>query len=214
MLLVKKINEDFAGDFSSEQSVENLNSVLNDLQKHALEFHLWKNENDDTPKVCFSIAHNSHSIFLKFFVEENEIRANITKTNGAVWKDSCVEFFISFNESGYYNFEFNCIGTVLAAFGKNRNERTFLPEEVLKKIETQTKLTKGSNRFYWKMLIVIPIQTFIHDSFQSLDGIIGKGNFYKCGDELSQSHYLVWSKIHSDKPDFHLPQFFGEIRFE
>lgn len=194
--------------------VENLHSVLNEQEKHSLEFHLWKNKNEEKPEVKFSLAHNNRFILLKFFVEEKEIRANVTKINGAVWEDSCVEFFVSFDDSGYYNFEFNCIGTVLAAFRKNRNERTVLSEGALKKIETFTKINKKNDRFYWEILIVIPTDLFLYHSLQSLQGIICRANFYKCGDGLSQPHYLTWSNIKADQPDFHLPEFFGEVRFE
>ena len=39
-------------------------------------------------------------------------------------------------------------------------------------------------------------------------------NVYKCGDNLSQPHFLSWQPIHTDKPNFHVPQFFGEVEFE
>lgn len=193
---------------------EKLHSILDEQEKHSLEFHLWKNGGDQKPEVSFSIAHTNNSVFLKFYVEEQEIRANVTKNNGAVWEDSCVEFFVSFDESGYYNLEFNCVGTVLAAFRKNRNDRTLLAETILKRIETHTKLNKKNDLFYWEMLIVIPIDLFVHHQFKSLAGVVCRGNFYKCGDGLLQPHYLAWSKIEADEPNFHLPEFFGEIKFE
>lgn len=198
-------------DFSQE---EELHSVLNRLKRNSLKFHLWKIGDNIQPKASFCLAHNNRCVFLKFFIEEQEIRANITETNGPVWEDSCVEFFVLFDESGYYNFEFNCIGTVLAAFGKNRNERTFLSDELLKKIETSTRLTKNENGFYWEMAIMFPLEIFIKQSLQSLSGVSCKANFYKCGDGLPQPHYLSWNNIESDIPDFHLPQYFGEIIFE
>lgn len=193
--------------------IDQLHSILNEQEKHSLEFHLWRMENEYKPTVNFSVAHNNHSVLLKFFVEEKEVRAMVTQTNGAVWEDSCVEFFISFDDSGYYNFEFNCIGTVLAAFRKNRDERMYLPEEMLKKVETYTKLNRKNDFYKWEILIVIPIEMFIAHSLQSLSGIVCKANFYKCGDRLLQPHYLSWNHIESETPNFHLPQFFGELSF-
>lgn len=194
--------------------VEKLHAVLDKQKRHRLEFHLWKNGNDDKPEVSFSIGHNNRSVLLKFYVEEKEIRANVVDINGPVWEDSCVEFFVSFDETGYYNFEFNCIGTVLAAFRQNRDERTLIPEVVLKRIETYTKLIKKNAFFNWEMLIVIPVELFNHHSMRSLSGISCTANFYKCGDGLSHPFYLSWSDIKADKPNFHLPQFFGEVKFE
>jgi hypothetical protein len=193
---------------------EELHSTVNKQEKHLLQFHLWNNGCETKPEVSFSLAHNDQSIFLKYFVEEKQFRAIVTKMNGRVWEDSCVEFFVAFDELGYYNFEFNSIGTVLTAFGKDRDERTFLPIEVLMMIETHTKLRKKNNLFYWELLIVIPARVFIYHALPHLSGLKCKANFYKCGDALSLPHYLTWSNIESESPNFHLPQFFGELCFE
>ena len=37
------------------------------------------------------------------------------------------------------------------------------------------------------------------------------GNFYKCGDATLLPHYLSWSQIDTEQPDFHRPEFFGEL---
>jgi hypothetical protein len=39
------------------------------------------------------------------------------------------------------------------------------------------------------------------------------GNFYKCADETISPHYLSWNPIDAPAPDFHRPEFFGEIHF-
>ena len=65
------------------------------------------------PEVSFSIAHDDQHIFLKYVVHEKSIKATTIDHNGPVWKDSCVEFFVSPADDGiYYNFEFNCIGAM------------------------------------------------------------------------------------------------------
>ena len=40
------------------------------------------------------------------------------------------------------------------------------------------------------------------------------GNFYKCGDLTEIEHYLAWSPMTSEKPDFHRRQDFGTLVFE
>ncbi|WP_350005689.1 carbohydrate-binding family 9-like protein, partial [Phocaeicola dorei] len=47
-----------------------------------------------------------------------------------------------------------------------------------------------------------------------LDGMVVRANFYKCGDELQKPHFLSWSPIKIEKPDFHRPDFFGLLEFE
>ena len=48
----------------------------------------------------------------------------------------------------------------------------------------------------------------------SLKGKTLRANFYKCGDKLQQMHFLSWNPIDVPKPDFHRPDFFGEVTFQ
>ena len=38
-----------------------------------------------------------------------------------------------------------------------------------------------------------------------------RANFYKCGDKTAHPHFLSWSPVSTEKPDFHRPEFFGEL---
>ena len=40
-----------------------------------------------------------------------------------------------------------------------------------------------------------------------------RGNFYKCGDLTAQEHYLAWNRVDAERPNFHLPEYFGELIF-
>ena len=62
--------------------------------------------------------------------------------------------------------------------------------------------------------MAIPLSIFIHHSFSSLSGKEGRVNFYKCGDQLPVPHFVAWNNIQSAEPNFHLPEFFGEIYFQ
>ena len=150
-------------------------------------------------------------------MSENTIRAVNTQVNSAVWEDSCVEFFIHFNdEKGYYNFEFNCIGTQLAGFGKTKLERDLLPQVVVATIKTESCISpvKIKEAIYWELSVAIPLNAFIHHNFSTLAGRQGRANFYKCGDKLPEPHFVAWCDIQSAEPNFHLPEFFGEIHFQ
>lgn len=39
-------------------------------------------------------------------------------------------------------------------------------------------------------------------------------NFYKCGDETTVPHYLAWSPLTCENPDYHRRQDFGQLVFE
>jgi hypothetical protein len=179
----------------------------------------WPAEFPYAPEVRFGIGHTGSEILLRFEVAEQAVLARATADNGAVWEDSCVEFFINFDETGYYNFEFNCIGTKLLGFRKEREKFTHAPAEVMRSIETfpslgrqAVELREGDVR--WTLEAVIPVTAFFRHRFADLAGMSTRANFYKCGDALPTPHFLSWAPIDNPTPNFHLEHFFGEVDFE
>ena len=190
---------------------------LDRQEKNLIAIVPWA-EYPDQPKASFAIAHNGEYIFIKYDVEESEVLARYRKINEPVYKDSCVEFFIGFNdEKAYYNIEFNRLGICLGRFGTERENRTELPVELLKTIKHERTLKQMKNTaepmINWTLTVAIPIQVFCFHNFSSIQHQKTKMNFFKCGDDLSQPHYLAWSNVTSEKPDFHLPEFFGRVEF-
>jgi len=187
-------------------------------RKHLIDVMNWKSF-DYVPKVEFRIGHTSKEIWLKYYVSEKYIRALEQKTNGDVYKDSCVEFFISLDDNHYYNFEFNCIGTKHVAYGTGRKERINVDPDILEKIRIRSSLGKHpfqerKGQHEWELLIAIPISCFVHSELKTFRKLKATANFYKCGDHTSLPHYLSWNTIHTGQPDFHQPDFFGSLYFE
>lgn len=174
----------------------------------------------DGVHASFDIIHDGKTIFIHYFVRERQVRAVNQGYHSPVWEDSCVEFFFSLkgDEDRYYNFEFNAIGTILAAYGPNRHERTRLSDDMLDAIETFPSLgrepvgtiNKPTN---WDLKVHIPLRTLAYNSIENLSGLDGYANFYKCGDRLDHPHYLSWNPVLTEKPDFHRPRFFRHISF-
>lgn len=52
----------------------------------------WK-EYPYHPEAAFRIAHTADSILIHYKVTEGSVRAKYGEDNGAVWTDSCMEFF-------------------------------------------------------------------------------------------------------------------------
>ncbi len=191
-----------------------ISGFLDKREKSELAFSPWT-AYPYKPEVKFTIAHTGDKILLKYYVKEKTIRAAGNRINASVWEDSCVEFFISFDEKGYYNFEFNCIGTGLLGFGKGKTDRELLPAESISRIGYQANITNGVNGLIeWELALVIPSSVFVHHPFSSLKGKQCRANFYKCGDLLPEPHFVTWSDIKSPEPNFHLPDFFGTLVFE
>jgi len=184
---------------------------------HAIGFAPWR-EFTDKPRVSFSVGHNSDHIFIKYDVTEKEVLARYRHINDPVYKDSCVEFFINFNEEpAYYNVEFNRLGTCLASFGRKRENRTHLPVDLLKIIKYERTLRQvevnHEPEINWTLTVAVPITIFCYHNLATIRHQHARMNFYKCGDDLSHPHYLAWNNIDWPEPNFHLPQFFGKVEF-
>ena len=172
------------------------------------------------PKVEFAAAHTGDALLLHYRVEEQSVRAVAVKDHEHIWEDSCVEFFIMPAADGfYYNLECNCTGKLLVAVGKDRNERTPAPAEVMQNIDRWASL--GTEPFdtrqeptKWELALRVPVTTFFMHKFNGFDGLTAKGNAYKCGDCLPVPHFISWNPIRTVNPDFHRPDFFGQINFE
>ncbi len=177
----------------------------------------WPKEFPYRPKMEFAIAHTDDAFLIHYRVEEQSIRAVAQKDNDHVWEDSCVEFFISPAGDGlYYNIECNCAGTLLLGVGEGRNNRVLAAPEVTKQIDRWATL--GRTHFEtkeqptaWELALRIPYSVFFRHNITSLDGCTLKGNVYKCGDNLPAPHFVSWSPIGTPAPDFHCPEFFGEM---
>ena len=167
---------------------------------HSLDYRNWVEAGD--VKVRFSIGHDGSNIYLSYEVEEPQVRAVNTGFNSRVWEDSCVEFF--FSPEGY---------------GKEHNEREWLPESALSEINTAPSLgwkviESRDELTTWILSVRIPVTVLCYSSIQNLSGMKATANFYKCGDLLKEPHFLSWKPVHNDQPDFHLPAYFGELVFE
>ncbi|MBN2610135.1 MAG: hypothetical protein JXB00_01120 [Bacteroidales bacterium] len=191
--------------------------VFDKLEKHPICQSKW-GKVQPLPRVSFKIAHTNYSIFLQYDVCENETRAEYSMHNKPIHKDSCVEFFIIFEgELQYFNLEFNCLGACLAAWGTSREKREFLNAEVIDQIEIQTQIHRtgknGLPKINWKLSLKIPIEIFKNSNISQLSGQRARANFFKCGDKLTNPHYLSWEEINTPLPDFHQPVFFGDLIF-
>ena len=209
-LYVEPLKTDRSNLLVSEVSV-----ILDTVEKNLLNQTPWI-EYNYLPAVQFALSYDSGHIFLKYYVTEKFIRAANVAPNTAVCQDTCVEFFVSFDDGlNYYNFEFNCIGTMLVGYGKTRAERDLLPHQLIHQIKYQSVINNDleGDIVHWDLTVAIPFSVFRYHKLQSLDGKKCRANFYKCGDNLPIPHYITWSNIICPEPDFHLPEFFGTLQF-
>ena len=190
----------------------------------------WPEQFPYAPLCSARVARTQDAIVVDFRVSGLDLRVENKADNGRQWEDSCVEFFVQDPDgSRYYNFEINALGKVLACSGADRHGRMARPEEEMLQILRFTQnscFTSGGlipqtpcvaplqtidmeGLHSWRVAVAIPFRLIGVDP-ENLPGSL-RANFYKCGDKTAHPHYLSWSPIPTPKPDFHRPEFFGEL---
>ena len=169
-------------------------------------------ENGYRPQTIAELSYDESGYQLHLKSYETELRMEVTNHNGCVWCDSCMEMFAQFapdSDKNYINFEINPNGAMVCAIGACREDRISFAADEIGKLNPRTVINADS----WEAWIDIPVD-FIKKSIPSYtheEGHKIKANFYKCGDETKYMHFGCWNNIIWQQPDFHRPEFFGEI---
>jgi len=197
--------------------IEEAAAMLRELPRHAIACNNWNFTY--TPEITFSMAHNGSGLFVRFLGREKYLKATVTRDGDKTCNDSCAELFIAIDDKGYYNFEFNCIGTLLLAFGPGRENRESAPPEILHSVRRHTSLDPAgfeerTGDLNWELIVMLPASALFRHHIEKWDGVQARMNLYSCGDGLSRRHYLSWRPVATGKPDFHAPQYFENVGFE
>jgi hypothetical protein len=200
---------------SITDSSDTLSAIFQSIESSAITNEPWP-AGGVKPHAEFKMAYSTDAIFLRFDVKEKYFRANNKLINDPVFNDTCVEFFIAFDDdAAYYNLEFNALGTPLVGFGTGRERKLTKPSliKTIKRTSIVNVVEDDALPYQWELTVVIPFNVFYNHQITALNGVSCRANFYKCGDELPEPHYLCWNNIIADKPNFHLPEYFGQLSF-
>ena len=159
------------------------------------------------PATEFRVLCGREGISVLMHSEEKHLRMECKEENGEIYKDSCMEFFLSpcISDDRYLNFEFNPLGVLHLALGEGREDRALLGEE--RGIFSIVSMAEDGD---WKLKFYIPYD-FLKKYFGEISPV-WKGNFYKCGDMTDHVHYGAWSEVKTFTPDFHRSAYFGNIK--
>lgn len=175
----------------------------------------WPKDAPYAPDCNGSIARTESHLAVMFHVRGLDLRATAMEDNGNSWEDSCCEFFVTDPYDGtYYNFEMTCVGSLLASKRTSRINKTLIRPELLASVIRHSSLerkpvTINDRIFSWTVAMLIPFELIGIDRDNLPVSL--RGNFYKCGDLTAHPHFLSWNPIMTPKPDFHRPEFFGEL---
>ena len=111
----------------------------------------------------------------------------------------------------YFNFEINPNGCLGPEYGPEKTDRIgIVRNDAADYFDIHTDRTEDG----WEVYYRIPLEyiRFFDPDFRFAGTL--SGNMYKCGNKTVNKHYLSWTQIDLDKPNFHCPEFFGRLDFE
>jgi len=188
--------------------------------------HFRPESSDHRPRTQARLLYDDRAIYGIFRVEDRYVRCVHTGYQAPVCRDSCVEFFIQpHGRGGYFNFEFNCGGSLLSNWITDwrRTPDAFeeyrpLDVEDLEKVQIFHSMPERvepeiADPLVWTLEFAVPFEILAKYAgpLGDIPGQVWRGNLYKCGDETSHPHWAAWSPV--DELNFHLPRCFGPMQF-
>lgn len=197
--------------------------IWNEIEEITLQNYMGV-QPEHFPVTKIKLLYDENNLYIIFHVEDRYVKCIAQNHQEAVFKDSCVEFFFSpFNNigKGYFNLEINCGGTALFSYHKvPRIDRVKISIEDINKIEIAHSLpkiieTEINEPKVWTLEYRLPFSILekYADIAKPASGKKWWANFYKIADGTSHPHWLTWNKVDFPKPNFHMPEFFGELEF-
>jgi hypothetical protein len=176
------------------------------------------------PMVQVKLSYDDQTLHVMFQVEDRYVRALSKNYQDQVCRDSCVEFFFTPGENlghSYFNLEVNCGGMAHFCWHPENEEKVPVTLEDFKKIDLTHSLPKIvepeiKEARSWSVEYKLPlslIKKYCPEASMPSGEVVWKANFYKCADDSSQPHWLSWTFVDHPKPKFHLPEFFGSLKF-
>jgi hypothetical protein len=169
----------------------------------------------DAPESYAVLAYDQGGIYIFMRSDETVIRAEQRVQNGPIYTDSCLEFYLMPDrlDGRYFNFECNPLGVMYISVGRERAGRTLISSEGPEYFKMKAlRFPEKCDVEYWSVSYYVPfvfiekyVPSFNHDTRNM------RGNFYKCGNLLPKPHWGCWNRVEALKPDFHRPEYFGQI---
>lgn len=188
--------------------------------------HFRPEGSDHRPRTQARLLYDEQALYGIFWVQDRYVRCAHVGYMAPAYLDSCVEIFLQPRpDKGYFNFEFNCGGSLLCYYivdptreaggfrdytpipesdGRQIAIYHSMPSKVEPEIDAPTE---------WCLEFFIPFSLFESKvgPVSPVTGRSWRANLYKCGDETSHPHWAAWAPV--DELNFHLPRCFGTIKF-
>ena len=187
----------------------------------AADFHFnwWKS--GEKEQTVAKILWDDVNLYVGYYCRDKHIAANVTRRHGPVSLDDCVEAFISPNPEkvrNYYGFEMNVIGTMLNFVRADWWRGGRFSEPVGVRLWTshygRSLKVDSPDDDHWILEVAIPFKNFEKDAAHTppQNGDRWRLNLNRSGGTTNRQ-YSTWSPVHSERPNFHMPEDFGWVRF-
>ena len=181
-----------------------------EIERLNIDIPLWRDAGNIA--AWAQVAWDDQTLYVRLVAREAAIRAVETGPLGHPWEDSCLEFFFApvAGDARYINIEFNKNACCCLGLGDGAERTRLIPERDWLNPRA-FDLDDG-----WGIEYRVPFALIrqLFPGFAPGSGDVIRANCYKCGDKTEHEHFLAWSPVTSETPNFHRPQDFGEMRFE
>ncbi len=190
--------------------------------------HFHRKSSEHRPRTRAKLLYDDAGVYVLFHVADRYVKCVYSNHQQHVYKDSCVEFFVCPKQRrGYFNFEFNCGGTMLLYYIE---DPTLDESGKMKRFEILPPDALARIRVYHSLPLTVPkeivepvewaLEYFVPNALlERYVGPLGppgerrwRGNFYKCADDTSHPHWGSWALI--EQLNFHQPERFAPLTFE
>ena len=157
-------------------------------------------------------------LYVSFVCQDDYIWAEHEERDSPVYRDDCVEVFISPNPDSinqYYNVEMNVKGVSLDFYHPNVGSKEPWDPEIRIATSVEGTLNDDSDvdRF-WILEVAIPFEAYsqVAKNAPPEAGDKWRLNLNRLGGQTNPQH-SQWSPSKTETVSFHAPEFFGEVVF-
>ncbi len=161
-------------------------------------------------------------LYVSYVCDDAHISAEFTERDEPVYRDDCVELFTAPNPNrplDYFNFEMNVRAALLdqhhpeGRFSGLKDEWNSSGVKVAARIAGTLNEDRDRD-CYWVLEAAIPWSNFagVAESLPPQPGDVWRLNLNRCGGKTNEQ-YSQWSSSATPKPDFHVPERFGQVVF-
>ncbi len=182
-------------------------------------FNWWKE--GEKEQTVARLLWDDENLYVGYHCHDKHIAAEVVERHGPVSLDDAVEIFLSPNPDkvrNYYGFEMNVIGTMLNFIRADWYKGPFNwePDGVRLRTSFQGLRVKhdSPDDDHWILELASPLKNFEKDAAHTppREGDTWRVGLNRAGGKTN-AQYSTWAPVKTEKPNFHVPESFGWVRF-